>query len=261
MPPVIQANLYDYPEYYDILFGADWKDEYKFLLGCFERYAQRRVRSVFEPACGTGRLLVRLARDGFRVSGNDLNEKAVDYCNDRLKRLGLSGAATVGDMSDFTLPRPVDAAFNLINTVRHLPTEQSIESHLCCVRNALAPGGIYLLGLHLTPTEGPRIEGERWEAARGRVKVNSYMWTKELDLKKRNERLGIWFDIRTPTKVFRIEDEMNYRTYTATQMRNLLRRIEGMEVVETYDFLYEFDEPIEVDPTTEDVVYVLRRTA
>lgn len=259
MSSVIHRNLYDFPQYYDILFGADWKDEYRFLVGCFHRFSERPVKRVFEPACGTGRLLVKLARDGYKVSGNDLNPHAVEYCNKRLKKLGFKPTITVGDMSDFRLPRPVDAAFNLINTVRHLPSEASIEAHLKCVRDALAPGGIYMLGLHLLPTKGPKLADEAWTGARGRVKVKSYMWTKELDLKGRNERLGIRFDIHTPTKRFRIEDEMNYRTYTAGQMRSLLSRVPELETVATYDFLYQFDDPIEVDDTTEDVVYVLRK--
>ncbi len=123
----------------------------------------------------------------------------------------------------------------------------------------LVKGGLYLLGLHLTPTEGPRMDGESWTARRGQVVVESRMWTKELDLKGRNEKLGIRFDVTTPTRSFSIEDEMNYRTYTARQMERLLTKTDVFEVVATHDFLYQLDDPIEVDETTEDVVYVLRR--
>jgi hypothetical protein len=162
-------------------------------------------------------------------------------------------------MSDFRLKRPVHAAFNLINTVRHLPTEKSMESHLRCMGESLVKGGLYLLGLHLTPTEGPRMDGEKWTARRGQTTIHSHMWTKELDLKGRNERLGIRFDVRTPSKSFVIEDEMNYRTYTKKQMQRLLAKVGVFEVAETFDFLYELDDPIEVDETSEDVVYVLRK--
>jgi SAM-dependent methyltransferase len=259
MPEVIYGNLYDFPRYYDLLFGADWKQEVRFLTGCFEQFAKRPVKSVFEPACGTGRLLDKLAKLGFQVSGNDLNPTAVAYCNSRLKRLGFPATATVGDMSDFCLKQPVHAAFNLINTVRHLPTEKAMEAHLRCTGEALVKGGLYLLGLHLTPTDGPRMDGENWTARRGNVRIDSRMWTKELDLKGRNERLGISFDVTTPTKQFRIEDEMNYRTYTARQMQKLLDKVGLFDVAATFDFLYQLDDPIEVDETTEDVVYVLPR--
>lgn len=79
----IAGHLYDFPTYYDLIFGSDWKAEYKFLLACFERFSKRPVNRVFEPACGTGRLLVKLAEAGYEVAGNDLNEKAVAFCNKR----------------------------------------------------------------------------------------------------------------------------------------------------------------------------------
>ncbi len=67
MLQTIQGDLYDYPKYYDLVYGSDWKAEFDFLLDCFEQHAKVRVRRVFEPACGTGRLLVKLAAAGFHV--------------------------------------------------------------------------------------------------------------------------------------------------------------------------------------------------
>lgn len=259
MPDILPGHIYDYPQYYDLLFGSDWKAEFRFLQKVFERHAKRPVKRLFEPACGTGRLLIKFAEAGFAVAGNDLNEKAVAFCNARLKRFGFPATAVVGDMADFTLKRKADAAFNMINSVRHLPNEKSAESHLKCVAAALSNGGLYVLGLHLTPTEGPRIEVEEWAARRGNLSVLSRMWSIEIDLKKRNERVGMTFDVYTPTKRQRINDEMDYRTWTAAQMKRLLARVPEFELVETYDFLYDVRRPVVIAPTTEDVVFILRR--
>ncbi len=229
MPETVNANLYDYPKYYDVIFGTDWKAEYDFMLECFKAYSKRKVKRVFEPACGTGRLLIKLAQAGYTVGGNDLNPKAVDYCNARFKRHDLRPTATVGDMSDFTVSKPYDAGFNMINSVRHLPTEAHARRHLECMAGAIAPGGLYLLGLHLIPTRGPRMEDESWSARRGHLQVNSYMWSKEIDLKKRREVLGMTFDVYTPTNQFRIEDEMIYRTYTADQIDKLIKSVPAVD--------------------------------
>ena len=153
-----KANIYDYPKYYDLVFGSDWNAEFRFLGRCFEEHATRPVRRLFEPACGTGRLLWQFAKAGYNVSGNDLNERAVAFCNARLARYGLPETAVVGDMADFRLPRKVDAAYNPINSFRHLPDEETAAAHLECIAAALAKGGIYVLGLHLTPTRG-RADG------------------------------------------------------------------------------------------------------
>ena len=256
---VTQGDIYDYPKYYDVLFGSDWKAEFDFLVGCFEKHVKRPVRRLFEPACGTGRLLIRFAKAGYEVAGNDLNPKAVDYCNARFKRHGFPPAAVVGDMSDFRLKRKVDAAFNTINSFRHLQTEKAAESHLRCVANALVKGGIYLLGFHLTPTDAPQCDEESWASQRGHLCVTSRMWSIETDFRKRQERVGMTFDVYTPTKRMRLSDEIIFRTYRAKQFDALLKKVPELECVATYDFAYDLTEELSIDGTTEDVVYVLQK--
>jgi SAM-dependent methyltransferase len=264
MRETITDNLYNYPKYYDLIFGSDWAAEFHFFQACFAKHANREVHRLLEPACGTGRLLVRLAEAGYETFGLDLNPSAVEFCNKRFTRKGFPPAAIVADMADFSprdfgSTRKFDAAFNPINSFRHLPTEDSALNHLKCMAQALAKGGIYMLGLHLTPTVGERIDEESWSASRGHLTVNSYMWSEAIDLKKRNERVGMTFDIYTPTRQFRIVDEMAYRTYTAEQMESLIQRVPEWEWVATYDFGYDVEDPVTIGASTEDVVYVLRK--
>ncbi len=255
----IEANFYDFPKYYDLVYGSDWKAEYQFLRGCFEKHVEGRVRRVFEPACGTGRLLVKLATAGYEVAGNDLNAKAVDYCNVRLERHRFAPSAVVGDMADFQWDQPVDAAFNTINSFRHLATEAAAHSHLQCVANTLRPGGIYVLGLHLTPSEGEPSEDESWAARRGNLSVLSRIWVIEQNQRKRQETVGMSYDVYTPTRQFRIVDQSCFRTYTARQMQSLLKSIPEIEVTAVYDFSYDLDQPIIIDALSEDVVFILQK--
>jgi SAM-dependent methyltransferase len=259
MQEILQAHLYDYPKYYDLVYGSDWKAEVDFLEDCFARFATGKVKRIFEPACGTGRLMFRMARAGYDVSGLDLNAKAVDFCNARLEKAGYKPTAFVADMADFTLKRPVDAAFNTINSFRHLPTEAQALAHLQCVARALRTGGIYVLGLHLTPTKGAPLETESWAARRGNLSVLSKLWVVGRDRRRREERVGMSFDVYTPTRQFRIEDESAFRMYTAQQMQSLLDEVKEFEVTSVHDFAYDASEPVEIGPQTEDVVYILRR--
>jgi SAM-dependent methyltransferase len=253
------GNLYDYPRYYDLVFGSDWKPEFDFLRQIFAKFAGGRVRRVFEPACGTGRLLFRLGRAGYEVSGLDLNPRAVDYCNQRLARNDLPAAAFVGDMSDFRLPRKMDAAFNMINSFRHLMNERQSLGHLRCVAASLRRGGLYVLGLHLTPTEGVPMEEESWSARRGHLGINTLLKTFDLDLEERTERCLMQMDIYTPKRSFRIVDQLVFRTYTQTQLLRLLRFVPELELAAAFDFTYEIGEPIQICASTQDVVLILRR--
>tara|TARA_R110002049_G_scaffold4601_3_gene31776 strand:- start:37667 stop:38416 length:750 start_codon:yes stop_codon:yes gene_type:complete len=246
-----------------LVFGADCAAEVKFIRACGEAYgcgksdvAQARL---FEPACGTGRLLFALAKRGYSVAGLDLNEKAIEFCNARFRRHSMAETAFVADMSDFRVRRRYDIAFNTINSFRHLDSEAAALGHMQCMGQAVRVGGLYLLGVHLTPTKVPPSETESWSARRGHLAINTHMWTLARDKRRRVERFGIRFDVHSPRRSFRIEDELVLRSYTPQQMEKLIEKSGCWTIVATHDFAYRIDEPIEVDATTEDVVYVLKR--
>ena len=257
----IQTSIYDFPTYYDLVFGSDTAAEMKFLEKCFTKFVDGKVRRVFEPACGTGRLIYRMGQRKLEVGGNDLHETAVAFCNRRLERNDLKGRAVVDDMSDFTIKRPYDAAFNTINSFRHLLTEEQARGHLECMAHAVRPGGIYALGLHLTPTRGPATDYESWSARRGQLSINTSMWPIEKKPKKRLERFGISFDVYKPSGSQKIEDVLELRSYTASQLEELIASVPLWTICEWYDFGYDADQPIQLKSTTEDVVVILKRTA
>ncbi|EMI45831.1 class I SAM-dependent methyltransferase [Rhodopirellula sp. SWK7] len=269
---VIEESIYDHPKYYDLVFGADVAAETKYILACEHMFGSGEPGWYFEPACGTGRLMFALARKGLDVCGLDLNPKAVNFCNDRMKRKGYVESAICKDMCDFSradfagiIPKsrkkagPVAVAFNTINSFRHVGSEKEAKSHFECMADIVRPRGLYLLGVHLTPTTVPPSETESWSARRGQLAINTHMWTVDRDKKKRLERFGIRFDVHTPSDSFRINDELRLRSYTPVQMQRLIDASGKWECVATHDFSYVVDEPIDVDSSTEDVVYVLRR--
>ena len=251
-------HLYNYPRYYDLVYGSDWKAEFDFLSACFAKYSTIPVQTLFEPACGTGRLMIKFAQAGFQIAGNDLNEHAVQFCNQRLKRHGFAESAVVGDMSNFELQEPVDAAFNMINSFRHLLTEEQAVGHFNCMASALKPEGLYFLGLHLTPTVGERIEEEEWSSSRGHLTVISSLWSEGINMETRLEQIGMKFSVYTPTETIIIRDQMQHRIYTVQDMSELLEKISVFQIVETFDFGYNWNEPLTIDAETEDIVYVLR---
>lgn len=262
---LLQARLYDYPKYYDVVFGAEWRAEFRFLELCFREFVSGRCRRLLEPACGTGRLLYRLAKARYQVHGLDLNPRAVAYCNRRLRGHELPETAIVADMTEFSLEdfggkQTFDAAFNTINSFRHLPTEQAAQAHLQCVAECLRPGGVYVLGLHLTPPTEPVCLEESWEARRGTLQVSTRLVSNKIDRENRCETFDMLVDVHTPTQDFHLRDEMRFRTYSAEQLHALLNSVDGLKLIGSYDFGYDLDDPLTIDETTEDVVLVLQRT-
>src|SRR5690348_2884830 len=97
------TRLYtDDAELYDIAFGWDVEEEVDWL---YDRLG--RPRSLFEPGCGSGRMLESFARRGVEVAGIDLSPRMIELARERL---GDRGEVSVADMTDFGLGRTFDSA-------------------------------------------------------------------------------------------------------------------------------------------------------
>ena len=260
--PII-GSIYDYPNLYDVLFSDLCRLEIKFLTSIFERFGKKRVASVFEPACGSGRLLYHLAKLGYDVVGLDLNPHAVAYCNRRLKKHGLKESAIVGNMASFSLAelsktQKFDAAFNFVSSFLHLTTEADAQQHLHAVADVLKPKGIYLLGIHLKPYGKQYCAQEQSSLRRGSLSVKSHLKSLSQDWKKRIETIEFRIEAKTPKKRYHIIDRFPFRMYTAKQFSDLLIVVGRFEILATYSFDYDISQPVKVATDTEDVVYVLK---
>ena len=255
------ADWYDYPQYYDLLFRSETRLEADFLEAAGRKYCPCPVRTLFEPACGSGRLVAEMARRGYRVSGLDLNEPALAYLRQRLARRQLSATVCQGDMADFALPRPADAGYCLVNSFRHLLSEQAARRHLECVARNLRPGGVYVLGFHLLPPDADEECIERWAERHGRTRVSGTLRVLACSRRRRVERIRISLLVRTGRRELRLRSEFDLRIYTAGQFRRLLRSVPALELCGVYDFWYDIAEPLKLTDELGDAVFVLRRVS
>jgi len=152
-------GLYADPMVYDILYTPGTAGEMT-AFECLEKqFAPRRLLKDslwFEPACGTGRYLRVAQGRGRRITGFDLDEGQLDYARRRLKV--PPGALFQADMTDFSSaarksglkPGSVDFAFNPVNSIRHLDSDQAMLDHFEQMAVHLKPGAVYVVGLSLT---------------------------------------------------------------------------------------------------------------
>jgi SAM-dependent methyltransferase len=253
-------NCYDYPEYWDLAFRDETQLEADFFEAAFKRFAERPVKRLLEPGCGGGRLVVEMARRGFESTGFDISESAIDYLRKRLGEQGLSAEVYVDDMTNFQVAQPVDAIFNTFNTFRHMLDEQSSLSHLQAVARALAPGGLFILGLHIIPPDADDEDEESWPAEEDSVHVTVDMQILETDWTERQEVLRFDLHVKDGAKEIELSTDYTLRLYRVEQIRSLLAKVPELEICGIYDFWYDLDEPQTLDEETSDTVLVFRRT-
>jgi SAM-dependent methyltransferase len=256
---ILQANCYDYPQYYDIAFQAYTQREADFIEAACRKYCSFDVRRLLEPACGTGRLITALAARGYQVTGFDLSQAALSYLRRQLKRRALHAETFEAEMSDFRIGQPVDAAYCTVSTFRHLLTEDAARSHLECIARTLRPGGIYILGLHLFPPGGSKGNSDCWTERRGETKVTITERVLRIDIRRRIENFRVCLLARRGSTELRVRYEFQFRTYTARQFRRLLDSVPSLELCDIYDFRYDITRPVALNDEMAYRLFVLRR--
>lgn len=256
-----EQDWYETPVYYDIIFSADTELECDFMAGLMHRYSPRAPgKRVLEPACGSGRLVEALARRGYDVTGFDISDAMLRFAQQRLDDEGLQAQVVRGRMESFGFPRRFDLVHCLVSTFKYLLDEASARAHLQCVADALQPGGLYILGFHLSDYDDLSCSRERWFGQRDGMSVicNIQSWPPER--RRRLERVRSRLVVKQRGKTLHTETHWLFRSYNVKQMRRLLGSVPQLEHVATYDFAYDLDAPREFTDDQLDCVLVLRRS-
>ena len=164
---------YTAPRLYEIAFDMNRKGEVDFLVHCFKRFAKRPVRRVLDIACGTGPHLVRLAERGYQTTGLDLSQRNIEFLGERLADKGLRGDLVVGDMTNFRLKRPVDAAICMQDSQGHLLTNTQLLAHLRSVARNLRRGGVYVFDRYMASSWTDPARAWSWSRRRGGLIVRA----------------------------------------------------------------------------------------
>ncbi len=264
---VESRDWYDTPLYYDIIFDSDTEKEADFLEVMMVRHARvKKARGngplrVLEPACGSGRLVVAMAKRGHVVSGFDLNENMLTYAQERLAGPGQEATLWRDRLEDFRVPgrRRFDLAHCLVSTFKYVMEEEGAQSHLRRVADSLYQGGIYVLGLHLTDYRDASPQHERWAGKRDGIKVTCNTHTDPPNRRARTEDLQTRLRITREGRTWTQETRWQFRTYNAAQLKKLLATAPDLELVACHDFLYDIDDERPLDDSYSDIVLILRK--
>lgn len=113
------------------------------------KHARETGGAILGLACGTARLLCRLAEAGFDVTGIDLSEMMLAIARSNVAVLAPEprGRVTLvrGDMSAFEIGAKFAQVHVADNSFRELETREQMLACLRCVRAHLAPGGRLLM--------------------------------------------------------------------------------------------------------------------
>jgi len=124
-------------------------------------YAQKQNGEILELGCGTGRVALALAKEGFNITGLDLSQQMLDVFKAKLENPSLSGKVDLvhGDIADFSLGRKFALITAPFRVFQCLTKDNDVANSLKCIREHLTDDGVFIVNVF-----NPIIpQNESWE--------------------------------------------------------------------------------------------------
>lgn len=109
--------------------------------------AQKAGGSILELACGTGRITIPLARQGFDVTGLDISEGMLKIAKEKAEMEHLSCTFLHADCRKFSIPRKFNLIFLPFNSIAHIHDIGSFEGLCNAVKNHLTEDGHFIIDI------------------------------------------------------------------------------------------------------------------
>lgn len=135
------SDFYDYIPVYNDRSDIDF----------YVEQAEKTDGSVLELGCGTGRVLIPVARTGRRITGLDPSAAMLDICRRKLKEEDAEIRERVtlidGDMRNLNLDRKFSLITTPFRSFQHLETVEDQLRTLENIRRHLDDEGVFILDL------------------------------------------------------------------------------------------------------------------
>ena len=145
------------PQTYDLEdegYNDDWQ--------LTEQWAHLLGGPLLDLACGTGRMALRMAAQGYQVTGVDIMPEMIAWARQKAAKQGVSIDWVVTDARTFHLQKQFPFIYMLENVFQFFLTRADQEAMLARVREHLLPEGCFLFETR-NPTPRNLLEGRRPE--------------------------------------------------------------------------------------------------
>lgn len=107
-----------------------------------ERIKALKTKNILELGCGTGRVLVPLAKACQKIVGIDYSHEMLEVCKEKVAKAGLSNTLTVqGDISNLNFGKTFDLVIAPYRVLQALETDEEVNGFFETVSNHLKTSG------------------------------------------------------------------------------------------------------------------------
>jgi len=229
------------------IYDIDNRDNLHDDIPFYIEYAKKQQGEILELGCGTGRVALALACEGFRVTGLDLSRQMLDIFREKLiSKPKLADRITLvhGNMAEFNFNRKFSMVIAPFRAFQALTDDKDIDNSLIFIRKHLTDNGIFIVNVFDSSPErmteqawcySETIQWERFDEKTGNIVVKKH-WGDKIDTVNRIIYPHFAFEVKTPDgKTERIVDDLSLKYYFKDQLRDVIEKA-GMEIIEEYSW-------------------------
>ena len=222
------------------------EDDYNF----YKSYACEAKGSIFEPMCGTGRFLLPLMKDGYKIEGSDASKHMLSVLREKAVKMEIKPEIWQGYANEI----PNDKLYSLIlipsGSFGLITDPDEITATLKSFYDHLDDGGIIVFEAetkHAVPQLGI-WRGSRWKRADGKMIILSSCASMDDDICSSIAK----YELIDGSKIIQTEiEEYKIKIHGAIELLRSLKDI-GFKEVKT---VKAFDRNAAPDENAESIVY------
>ena len=224
---------------YDIFMDEiDYDQWVSYLEEIWNKFGVQPER-ITDLGCGTGSVLIRLAKKGYTMTGIDLSEEMLAMADQKCQSEELPVALYGMDMCEFSLPEEQDAIISLMDCMNYLTEEVDLSAAFTACKENLRQGGLLIFDMN-TEYRFREVYGQNTYASTTEDAV--YIWENYYDEEEQiNEYAVNLFQKEMDGRYSRSEEFHYEKAYAPERVVHLLNEA-GLTLLALYDG-YTFDAP------------------
>ncbi|MFW6243193.1 MAG: class I SAM-dependent methyltransferase [bacterium] len=222
-------NSIFYGKFYDLAFNGLNDNLKKF-------WVENSKDNILELGCGTGKITIPLANNGFEITALDNSEKMIKMGKKKIKNKQVKINWILADMRNFNIDKKFSTVIIPSNNLTHLINRNDIESCFNSIKQHLKKDGKLIIDIFnpnldiLTRDSNKRYLFAKFKdpETQKQIKVEE---NNVYDKKRQINNINYYYKL--PNKDDEIKEKLSLRVYFPSEINNLLH-YNGFVIKEKY---------------------------
>lgn len=179
-----------------------------------------KPRKILDLGCGTGSILLPLAKQGLDCMGVDLSAEMLAEAEHKARKEGLSVRLACQDMTELELGEEFDCILSLCDSLNYLTEDGQLAAAFARIAQHLKKDGIFLFDMN-TEYKFREILGQNIFASA--EEDAAYIWENDYDAEEKINEYYVSFFIEQENGLYARIEEFHYeRAYSIEEVRAAL---------------------------------------